>query len=393
MTPTAIGRLMTLGGKELRLLLRDRHGLMVLFLMPTVFILIMSLAMRDAFDPDAGPALITQVYNHDYGELGERVAGQLFESGNVARPVDDRQIDFTLIIPPDFTDRLFHSPDDPETSILSWQASPRVLPQARSAFRTVLINAVLAVQGSELIELLADDMDPEELERLRQVLDPGQWHLEQEVTGRHALPPSAVQQNVPAWLVFAMFFVVIPLSTAMIVEREQGTAMRLSAMGVPAWQLLGSRLPPYLLVNFLQMLAMLAVGIWLVPLFGGEALDLDGRLWHLVPIGLCTGMAAIGLALMVSVLARTGIQAIAMGGTLNLVFGALGGIMVPKMVMPEAMQDATVLSPMSWALEGFWSILLHHNGPLAAGTEMGGLVLFGLICLVGAILIDRKRKL
>jgi ABC-2 type transport system permease protein len=35
--------------KELQLLLRDIHGLMLLFVMPVVFILIMSLALQDQF--------------------------------------------------------------------------------------------------------------------------------------------------------------------------------------------------------------------------------------------------------------------------------------------------------------------------------------------------------
>ncbi|HLP03767.1 MAG TPA: hypothetical protein VK163_17190, partial [Opitutaceae bacterium] len=37
--------------KELRALARDVHGLLVLFAMPAVFILVMSLALRDTFQP------------------------------------------------------------------------------------------------------------------------------------------------------------------------------------------------------------------------------------------------------------------------------------------------------------------------------------------------------
>ena len=40
-----------LAGKELRALRRDWHGLLVLFAMPAVFILVMSLALRDTFQP------------------------------------------------------------------------------------------------------------------------------------------------------------------------------------------------------------------------------------------------------------------------------------------------------------------------------------------------------
>ena len=40
--------------KEFLLVLRDRHALAALFIMPAVFILIMSLALKDAFDEEQG---------------------------------------------------------------------------------------------------------------------------------------------------------------------------------------------------------------------------------------------------------------------------------------------------------------------------------------------------
>ena len=43
--------------KELRLLSRDIHALLVLFVMPAIFILIMSLAMRDAFSQHSNVAI------------------------------------------------------------------------------------------------------------------------------------------------------------------------------------------------------------------------------------------------------------------------------------------------------------------------------------------------
>ena len=50
--------------KELKLLGRDIHGLALLFLMPVVFILIMSLAMKDDFDRRSGVQLEVLVDNH-----------------------------------------------------------------------------------------------------------------------------------------------------------------------------------------------------------------------------------------------------------------------------------------------------------------------------------------
>src|SRR3546814_11452937 len=40
-------------------------------------------------------------------------------------------------------------------------------------------------------------------------------------SGANVTTPNAVQQNVPGWLIFAMFFAVIPLATSFVIERSQ----------------------------------------------------------------------------------------------------------------------------------------------------------------------------
>ena len=44
-------RLLALWLKETIALTRDKHGLLALFIMPTIFILVMTMALRDAFTP------------------------------------------------------------------------------------------------------------------------------------------------------------------------------------------------------------------------------------------------------------------------------------------------------------------------------------------------------
>ena len=43
-----------------------------------------------------------------------------------------------------------------------------------------------------------------------------------------------MQQNVPAWLVFAIFFVGIPFSNTFIKERQLGTQRRLRTVAISA---------------------------------------------------------------------------------------------------------------------------------------------------------------
>src|SRR5438477_422506 len=118
---SALGALVV---KELRVLTRDRHGLAVLFVMPAVFILIMSFAAN--------------------------------------------------------------------------------------------VRAALASVQAEY--LLEDQMGVPhaDAQKLRGQIDPAGLPVDEVFTGAGATAvaaPNAVQQSVPAWLVFAMFFVVLPLGT------------------------------------------------------------------------------------------------------------------------------------------------------------------------------------
>ena len=204
--------------------------------------------------------------------------------------------------------------------------------------------------------------------------------------------PSAVQQSVPAWLVFSMFFIVIPISNTFISERGQGTLMRLKSMNVSQFSLIMGKMIPYLLINAIQVVIMIAIGVYVVPLFGGTALTLGVSLGGLILIALTVSFSAISLALLIASLARTTEQATTIGGVLNIIFGALGGIMVPKFVMPGFMQDLANLSPMSWGLEGFLDIFLRNGSVSDVLPESLSLFIFGVIMLTLTVILLRRQR-
>jgi len=226
-------------------------------------------------------------------------------------------------------------------------------------------------------------------EKLRDRIDPSGLPVEEIYVGVSGVraAPNAVQQSVPAWLVFAMFFVVLPIATSVLAEREQGTLQRLALLNVSPARLLAAKFPAYYLVNLAQFALMLLVGITLVPWLGGDRLDLHHGVDGLLLVASGLSVAAIGFALLVAVVARTAVQATVVGGVANLILGAVGGVMVPKMVMPPAMQAASVISPMSWALEGCWDILLRGGGARDVLAESAALVAFGLVCYGAASLL------
>ena len=241
------------------------------------------------------------------------------------------------------------------------------------------LGGVLEAAGIDGKKLKADDASPVEVRYAYR-------------GGRSFKVPSAVQQSVPAWLVFSMFFIVIPISNTFISERGQGTLMRLKSMNVSRLSLIVGKMVPYLFINAIQVLIMIAIGVTVVPLFGGTALTLGSSPAGLALIAAAVSFSAIALALLIASVARTTEQATTIGGVLNIIFGALGGIMVPTFVMPRFMQELANLSPMAWGLEGFLDIFLRDGGVADVFPESLALLLFGALVLALTVIILRRQR-
>ncbi|WP_295176176.1 ABC transporter permease [Variovorax sp. SCN 67-20] len=106
--------------------------------------------------------------------------------------------------------------------------------------------------------------------------------------------------------------------------------------------------------------------------------------------GAAVSLAAIGWALLVATLTRTPQQATVVGGVGNILMGAIGGVMVPKFMMPAAMQQLAALSPMAWGLDGLHTVALRHGGLAEIAGQLGLLFAFAGGTLLLAVLVSRK---
>ena len=401
--------------KELTLLSRDVHGLAVLFAMPVVFILVMSLAMQNEFASRSAVGIGVLLVDADGGERARLALAKLAEHSvyrltpapadvgldalRARIAADDGQ--FLIYIPKGyfarFDDQLDTAAPAPQGDPIQILAAPSVRrPMARlleGALREAVATVRLQQFIRELREELGDASDAQSVAREREQIVAADaialTHL-----FRGAAPettPSSVQQNVPAWLVFSMFFVAIPLSTTFITERQHGTLMRLRSMDVSVLLLFAGKLLPYALINLIQVASMLLVGVYLVPLLGGEALALGDSPVGLALMAGAVSFGAIGYALLISVVARTTEQATVLGGAGSILLGAIGGIMVPRFLMPETMQSFSWVSPMAWGLEGFLDVLLRQGSARDVLPEAAAMGAFGLAALLAAAALFRRR--
>ncbi|TPW14299.1 MAG: ABC-type multidrug transport system permease component [Halothiobacillaceae bacterium] len=404
------GKVRALVKKEFLVLSKDWHGLAVLFLMPAAFILIMSMALESAFGEHKSVVTSYALLNQSDEVLPAGLLEKLraipgFHAVElplnstlevVSAGIQQGDYPIAVVIPTDFRSRLIKTTEsDPTTlpPVVELLLAPTVKPYIQALFSASL-SAILIRQK---IAWLLNNPDPNvaptvsaaALEQFGQ-LNLAEHYIYSGVVNS-ATVPKAVQQNVPAWLVFAMFFVVIPLSTVFLVERQQGTLLRLRMMNVSPWQILVGKVLPYYCINQLQMVVMITIGIVIVPLLGGQALNMPHSLVGLLIISSACSVAAIGFALLVATLVTTTMQATTTGGVVNIIFGALGGIMVPKFIMPDTMQSLTYLSPMSWGLEGFLDLFLRQADWQAVLPESLYLVTLGLFCLMVAAYRFNKR--
>lgn len=91
-----------------------------------------------------------------------------------------------------------------------------------------------------------------------------------------------------------------------------------------------------------------------------------------------TSAAAVSLALLIAAYTRNFDHAAALGGGLNVVLGAIAGVMVPRMLMPPALQTVSEWSPMGWALDGMQAVFLGE-------PDAHGLGLFVLTALAESV--------
>ncbi|MDT8317176.1 MAG: ABC transporter permease [bacterium] len=404
--------------KEGKILIRDKEALMILFIMPVIFVVIMSLAMRDTFKSEEGALLGIALYNQDQGEVGKKIVEaisalkivQVYSLSNeksvdeeaVKRDFAEGKYKFAFIIPPDVTGsaedkvaekfegskeggaekirvRLLADPTlrSDHVNLVS-SALNRILQSVESAILMKRLKVVFAEIGLETALSSGEGTNDDRIF--------SEVTLSSDGSGSGESMPSSVQQSVPAYSLFAMFFLVIPLSGTFIKERMEGSLLRLKSMPVPSWIPIVGKIVPYFIVNQIQIFIIFMVGIFIMPLIGGDRLDIGNSPLGIVLVTFASSIAAIGYGLMVAVFCRTSEQATTFGGVSVIILAAIGGIMVPKFIMPPLMQSMAELSPLSWGLEGFLDIFVRNGNVTDIIPELSMLLTFGLICLSIAII-------
>jgi ABC-2 type transport system permease protein len=384
--------LLALIRKELLALSRDVHGLAALFVLPIIFIIVMSMALKDVYSPHVDN-LAWSAIDQDNTSLSRSLLTR-WEKENgkpVALPSNwqqalrEGQLKYVLQIETGAGNDLTQTGkvDHQRIVLLTDPALDfGVFTSLRAkieATTTALRVETMLKKLSASVKVNADNLTGSTITKAERI---------------NAGPrPTSVQHNVPAWLVFGMFFVVTTIAGLFVEERSCGALNRLLSLGANPLVLLLAKVLPFMLINCLQAGLMLAVGVYLIPILGGDALSVHGINWlALLMMVLAISLAAISMALLVATLVKSQAQASAIGPMMNILMAAIGGIMVPTFVMPAVMQKLSQFSPMNWALEGLLDVLLRGGNLHSIRVEATHLLLLAIASISLAYLIFRFKK-
>ncbi|TDE31713.1 ABC transporter permease [Flavobacterium ranwuense] len=415
--------------KEFLLLKRDLGGVIILFIMPLVLIIMVTLIQDNTLKNISNTKIPILLVDNDKGKVSKTVFENLQKSDvfSVVTQIDNEPLtealakeavfkgkfQLAIIIPSrlsldlqakidqnvekivsslGFTDSLAI----PKNTKIVDQKEVKLYfdPATQMSFKNAVMSSIdKMISQIETHSIYAAFQDQ---------LGEGTASFEQKsfITFKEIIPrvnnkeiiPNSVQHNVPAWTLFAIFFIVIPLSINIVKEKTQGTFVRLRTNPVPNSIVLAGKTITYLIICMIQFYMMVAVAKFLFPHIGLPSLNIEGNLFLMSIVALFSGFAAIGFGILIGTVAKTQEQSAPFGATATIILAAIGGVWVPVFAMPKVMQIIAQSSPMNWGLNAFYDVLLRNAGILDILPEISLLFLFFVITITIALLYDKKKR-
>ena len=193
---------------------------------------------------------------------------------------------------------------------------------------------------------------------------------------------SSVQHNVPAWIVFAIFFLIIPLSGNFIKEKKEGSRLLLDMTPGSFIDIILGKVIFYSLFGVFQFLFILIASRILLPMVGLPVLDMNQAILPAIIAASGISFAAVCFGIIVGSLFNTYHQAMMFGSVTIVILSALGGIWIPIEVLPSSLQLVAEVSPLQWGLSLFQDIFVRGIVWDRFFIKLCLLIVFGVVCLI-----------
>lgn len=414
--------------KDLRLLTRDKVGLALMFAMPILLALVITSIQLSTFNLVNDNKMPILVSNQDKGpssiqlmEALDRIG--MFDAIHISDAAEgvamstlmqEEDALLAIVIPSDFSEKIEEKAADINHRALSdfgladqsanidtLTIDPLILyyhPVLQESYRQsiqgALTSALQIVETKSVLQKLYLSLNEKEMPKEFEEA------LVNNHTAIHEIPasrdgsraiPNATQHNIPAWTVFAMFFIVTSLGSNLVKEKLSGSFVRLKTLPTNYITALAAKMIAYMIVCLAQVFVIFAIGFWVFPLIGFPPLNLPNDKIGLLLVSLFSAWCAISYAICIGVFAQTQEQANGFGAVSIVILAAIGGILVPSFAMPDSFTIFMRLSPLHWALESYYGLFLEGGN---FGHVLDSIIPLTIIStgILAVALIGLKKK-
>jgi len=368
-------RTLSLIRKEFLHILRDPRTLFVMFMMPVIQLILLGYAattdiehLRTAVaDADKSPAsreLIDAYRASNYFDITLYVQSDQ----ELEYLVDSGQVRAGLIIPAGYGEVVAQG-EQAQIAFVIDGSDPSV---ANTVFAAS--QSVGQAQSLRIMERVLG-VDPDDLPGVE--VHPRVWY-NPEMKSAYFMIPGLM--GMVLYLLTALF-----TSMSIVREREQGTIEQLIVTPIRPLELIVGKISPYVLIAFLNVLEVLAIGVFW---FG---VPIRGSLSLLLGLSALFLLTSLGIGIFISSVANT--QQEAMLLTFLTMFPSifLAGFFFPIEAMPGWLQALTYIVPLRYMLVVIRGIILKGVGLEILRQQVIALGIFGVAIMLLAAGRFRKK--
>ena len=382
----SLARVLAIFIKEVQQMLRDRPTFAMAVGVPILQLLLFGYAINT--DPKGLP---TAVVTQDQGPMSRSLIAAMEQSGYFrvqARPVSERdgeamvedgEVQFLIVIPPDFSRRVVRG--ERPAVLVSVDATD---PSASSNALAALAQLGAQALRRDLVGAAAVSTGPGAPANAAGGAAAGQpfeWRIH-----RRYNPEGLSRYNIVPGLIGTILTMTMVMLTglAMTRERERGTMENLLATPVRPLEVMIGKILPYIVLGYVQLgvILLAAALLFEIPMAGSFAL-------LLAMIGVFM-LANLAVGFTFSTLARNQLQALQATFFFFLPSMLLSGFMFPFRGMPRWAQIIGEGLPLTHFLRIVRGIMLKGNGFTQLVPELWPMLVFLLIA--GTIALLRYRQ-
>ena len=413
--------------KEGILVLRDIEGVLILFIMPMILVIVVSLLEEKSFHSISDKKIPVVIIDCDQNKLGKTLIKGITESdmfeistvkgcdssviNEVRKKVAKGIYQIGIHIPKNSTQtiedralslmqQLVQRENSGINDKLNTQSTvelyfdPLVKPSFRNLAKSELIRYSLLSEMSIYFESFSSSLNlTGEQAQLEFPKKPALKFNETDVSEfTSGIIPNSVQHNVPAWILFGMFLICIPIAGNIIKERGEGSLARLKTMPITYFQIMTGKVIVFSVICLIQAVILIALGVFIMPLINLPQLQIGGNLPALLVVSLASGLTATGYGILLGSISTTHMQASAFGAISTVIFAAIGGAWIPVIVMPPLMQEISSFSPINWGIHGYYEVFLRNASIGQVLPDIGKLIGFAAVTLILSVFFRKYTK-